>query len=90
MQPSPGRAPPGDLRLRPPELPAKYEQSYLIPALEVGVLFLIWNAFGRWVLHADYADITWDSIKENLKPGAWWWDRDALAVNRSAIRSRER
>ena len=35
-QPSPGRAPPGDLRLRPPELPAKYEQSYLIPALEWG------------------------------------------------------
>ena len=45
------------------------------------MLFLIWNAFGRWVLHADYADVTWDSIKENLKPGAWWWDRDALAVN---------
>ena len=82
VQPSPGRAPPGDLRLRPPELPpAKYEQSYLIPALEVGVLFLIWNAFGRWVLHADYADVTWDSIQENLKPGAWWWDQDALAVN---------
>lgn len=75
--------PPEELRLRCPELgsPAKYEQSHLVPALEVGLLFLVWNAFGRWVLHADYADVTWDSIQENLEPGAWWWDQDALAVN---------
>ncbi|HUL59715.1 MAG TPA: DUF3943 domain-containing protein [Anaeromyxobacteraceae bacterium] len=82
LQDGSSKAPPPDLKLRPPELaPAKYQQSYLIPVLEVGVLYFIWNAWGRWVLQEDFANVTWASINRNLTGGVWWWDEDAMAVN---------
>ncbi|MBP6335026.1 MAG: DUF3943 domain-containing protein [Bacteroidia bacterium] len=41
-------------------------------------------AFNRYVRDAEFADITWESIKHNLKLSSWTWDDNNFMTNQFA------
>jgi hypothetical protein len=63
--------------------PAEPDKSYAIPALEiVGFEFLLNNFNRRFSGSSDY-DVTWSSIRDNLR-GPWVVDNDPFKVNQFA------
>jgi hypothetical protein len=48
---------------------------------EVGLAELVPFSFDHFVVNADYARISWNSIGHNLNPASWTWDSDIFRTN---------
>jgi hypothetical protein len=64
---------------RPTPVPSG-EKSYWIPAAEIVTFDLLLSNFNRATCGCDDYDVTWDTIKRNLK-GPWVVDSDPFSVN---------
>ncbi|MCD8738977.1 DUF3943 domain-containing protein [Mucilaginibacter roseus] len=38
-------------------------------------------SYSKFISKAPYANVTWSSIKHNIKPGSWTWDKDIFKTN---------
>jgi hypothetical protein len=54
--------------------------SWLIPVLRVTTSNIFGWAYSRYVQKADWAKISWQTMKANLR-GQWEWDDDRFGVN---------
>lgn len=63
-----------------PKMDSIGKKNYFLPLLEGTVANgLVW-AFDRWVLNADYANISVHTMKQNLQTG-FVWDNDNISTN---------
>lgn len=50
-------------------------------AIELGAAEILPWTWDKFLKHADYANITWKTVGNNLKPNSWTWDDDNFQTN---------
>lgn len=56
------------------------EKNYLLPAIEVvGLNLTVWS-YSEYITKRDFADISWNSVKNNFETG-FVWDNDRFLMN---------